>query len=76
MSAFVLIGGVRLDDLVLASNGINFDDTIAFQPFTQTWRPVSYRAAYTCEPTRDLTFTACTPRRVIRPAPTSSSLTR
>jgi iron complex outermembrane recepter protein len=54
--AFALIGGVRLDDLTLASDGINFDGSIPFQPFTQTWRPVSYRAAYTFEPIRDLTF--------------------
>jgi iron complex outermembrane recepter protein len=55
-SAFALIGGVRLDDLTLASDGINFDGSIPFQPFSQTWRPVSYRAAYTYEPIRNLTF--------------------
>jgi iron complex outermembrane recepter protein len=55
-SAFALIGGVRLDDLTLASDGSNFDGSIPFQPFTQTWRPVSYRAAYTYEPIRDLMF--------------------
>jgi iron complex outermembrane recepter protein len=54
--AFALIGGVRLDDLTLASDGINFDGSIPFEPFSQTWRPVSYRAAYTYEPIRDLTF--------------------
>jgi iron complex outermembrane recepter protein len=54
--AFALIGGVRLDDWTLASDGVNFDGTIPFQPFAQTWRPVSYRAAYTYEPIRDLTF--------------------
>jgi iron complex outermembrane recepter protein len=54
--AFALIGGVRVDDYTLSSSGINFDSTIPFQPFTQTWRPVSYRAAYTFEPIRDLTF--------------------
>jgi iron complex outermembrane receptor protein len=54
-SAFALIGGVRLDDLTLASDGSNFDGT--FPPsFTQTWRPVSYRAAYTFEPIRNLIF--------------------
>ena len=26
------------------------------QPFTQTWKPVSYRAAYTYEPIKDLMF--------------------
>jgi iron complex outermembrane receptor protein len=55
--AFVLIGGVRLDNYMLASNGINFDGTIpAGEPFTQTWRPVSYRAAATYEPIPDMTF--------------------
>jgi iron complex outermembrane receptor protein len=56
-SALALIGGVRLEDLTLARNGINFDGTIpAGQPFTQTWRPVSYRAAYTYEPISNLMF--------------------
>ena len=56
-SALALIGGVRLEDLTLARNGINFDGTIpAGQPFTQTWRPVSYRAAYTYEPIGNLMF--------------------
>jgi iron complex outermembrane receptor protein len=55
--AFVLIGGVRLDNYMLASNGINFDGTIpAGEQFTQTWRPVSYRAAATYEPIPDMTF--------------------
>jgi iron complex outermembrane receptor protein len=54
---FALIGGVRLDDWTLSSNGINFDGSIPDgQPFTQTWRPVSYRAAYTYEPIHDMTF--------------------
>ncbi len=55
--AFALIGGVRLDDWTLASNGTDYDGTIpAGEPFTQTWRPVSYRAAYTYEPIPDMTF--------------------
>ena len=56
-SAFALIGGVRLDDLTMARNGINSDGTIPDgQPFTKTWNPVSYRAAYTYEPIHDLMF--------------------
>jgi hypothetical protein len=55
--AFALIGGVRLEDLTLARNGINADGTIPDgQPFTKTWHPISYRAAYTWEPIRKLTF--------------------
>ena len=54
--AFALIGGVRVDDWTLSSNGVNFDGSIPFAPFTQTWRPVSYRAAFTYEPIHDLTF--------------------
>jgi iron complex outermembrane recepter protein len=53
--ALALIGGVRVDDWTLEGNGSNFDGS--FVPsFTQTWRPVSYRAAYTFEPIRNLTF--------------------
>jgi len=56
-SALALIGGVRLEDLTLARNGINADGTLpAGQPFTKSWQPVSYRAAYTYEPIRDLMF--------------------
>src|SRR3984957_4763747 len=56
-SAFALIGGVRLEDLTLARNGINSDGTVPNrQPFTKTWKPVSYRAAYTYEPIKDLMF--------------------
>jgi iron complex outermembrane receptor protein len=56
-SALAFIGGVRLEDLTLARNGINADGTFpAGQPFTKTWQPVSYRAAYTYEPIRDLMF--------------------
>ncbi len=54
---FALIGGVRLDDFSLARDGVNFDGTIpAGQPFSTTWLPVSYRAAYTFEPVHDLVF--------------------
>jgi iron complex outermembrane receptor protein len=52
-----LIGGVRVDDFSLTRDGSNFDGSIpAGQPFTKTWTPVSYRAAYTFEPVRGLTF--------------------
>ena len=55
--AFALIGGVRFDDFTLTRSGANFDGTIpAGLPFSQTWTPVSYRAAYTFEPIRELTF--------------------
>jgi iron complex outermembrane recepter protein len=55
--AFALIGGVRVDDWTLNSSGVNFDGTIpAGEPFTQTWKPVSYRAAYTYEPIPNLTL--------------------
>jgi iron complex outermembrane receptor protein len=56
-SAFTLIGGLRVDDYTLARDGSNFDGTIPTgQPFVQTWKPVSYRAAYTYEPIKDLMF--------------------
>jgi iron complex outermembrane recepter protein len=52
-----LIGGVRVDDLSLSRDGINFDGTLpAGQPFTTTWNPVSYRAAATLEPVKGLMF--------------------
>ena len=54
---FALIGGVRVDDWTLTSNGVNFDGSIpAGEPFTQVWKPVSYRAAYTYEPIPNLVF--------------------
>jgi iron complex outermembrane recepter protein len=54
---FALIGGVRVDDWTLSSNGTDFDGTIpSGEPFTQVWRPVSYRAAYTYEPIPNLVF--------------------
>jgi iron complex outermembrane receptor protein len=56
-SAFALIGGVRLEDITLDRSGSNFDGSIpASLPFSQTWTPVSYRAAYTYEPIHDLVF--------------------
>jgi iron complex outermembrane recepter protein len=55
--AFALIGGVRVDDYTLKSNGTDYDGTIPDgEPFTQTWKPVSYRAAATYEPIKDLVF--------------------
>jgi iron complex outermembrane recepter protein len=54
---FALIGGIRVDDFTLSRDGFNFDGSIpAGQPFTQVWKPVSYRAAYTFEPIKDLVF--------------------
>ncbi len=56
-SAFALIGGVRLEDITLARQGSNFDGTIpAGLPFSTSWTPVSYRAAYTYEPIHNLMF--------------------
>jgi iron complex outermembrane receptor protein len=56
-SAFALIGGVRLEDISLDRSGSNFDGSIpGGLPFTKTWTPVSYRAAYTYEPIRDMMF--------------------
>jgi iron complex outermembrane recepter protein len=54
---FALIGGIRVDDWTLKSNGFNFDGSIpSGEPFTQVWKPVSYRAAYTYEPIPNLVF--------------------
>jgi iron complex outermembrane receptor protein len=56
-SAFALIGGIRTEALTLDRSGSNFDGSpIGGLPFTKTWTPVSYRAAYTYEPIKDLTF--------------------
>jgi iron complex outermembrane receptor protein len=56
-SAFSLIGGVRLEDITLNRGGSNFDGSIpGGLPFTTTWTPVSYRAAYTYEPIKNLVF--------------------
>ena len=54
---FALIGGIRVEDLTLSRDGINFDGSIpGGQPFTRTWDPVSYRAAATFEPVEGLMF--------------------
>jgi iron complex outermembrane receptor protein len=56
-SALALIGGIRLDDLTLSRDKVLVDGTVPDGfPFTTSWRPVSYRAAYTYEPIRDLMF--------------------
>jgi iron complex outermembrane receptor protein len=55
--AFGLIGGVRFDDFTLTRDGVNFDGSVPKGlPFSQTWTPVSYRAAATYEPIRGLMF--------------------
>src|SRR4029077_6033411 len=54
---FALIGGVRLEDLALTRNpSANPGAVLPNSPFTKTWTPVSYRAAYTWEPIGGLTF--------------------
>jgi len=54
---FALIGGVRVEDLQLTRNALDADGAVLSNfPFTKTWTPVSYRAAYTWEPIRNLTF--------------------
>jgi iron complex outermembrane receptor protein len=54
---FALIGGIRVDDWTLKSNGTDFDGSIpAGEPFTQVWKPVSYRAAFTYEPIAKMVF--------------------
>ena len=52
-----LIGGVRFEHIALDSGRINFDGSMppGFA-FTKTWNPVSYRAGFTLEPIRNLTF--------------------
>jgi iron complex outermembrane recepter protein len=56
-SAFALIGGLRLEDLTLDRSGSNVDGSIpGGLPFSKSWTPVSYRAAYTYEPIPDLMF--------------------
>jgi iron complex outermembrane recepter protein len=52
-----LTGGIRVEDIRLSRDGINFDGTIPDgQPFTKEWTPVSYRAAATFEPVKGLMF--------------------
>jgi iron complex outermembrane receptor protein len=54
---FALIGGIRVDDFTLERDGVNFDGSLPEgQPFTKNWTPVSYRAAYTFEPIKNLVF--------------------
>jgi len=54
---FALIGGVRVEDLQLTRNALDADGAVESNfPFTKTWTPVSYRAAYTWEPIRNLVF--------------------
>jgi iron complex outermembrane receptor protein len=58
---FTLIGGIRVEDLTLSRDGINFDGSIpGGQPFTKTWDPLSYRAAATLEPVKGLMLYAMT----------------
>jgi iron complex outermembrane receptor protein len=54
---FALIGGVRAENLELTRNALDDTGTVLNNyPFTKTWTPVSYRAAYTWEPIRNLVF--------------------
>jgi iron complex outermembrane receptor protein len=55
------IGGVRVEHMSLDSSRVNFDGTMPpANNFTQTWNPVTYRAAVTVEPIRNLMFYAMT----------------
>ena len=54
-----LIGGLRFENITLASHGLNFDGS-APDPFGKTWNPISYRAGLTIEPVRNLTLYAMT----------------
>ncbi|MEA2902784.1 MAG: iron complex outerrane recepter protein [Alphaproteobacteria bacterium] len=56
-----LIGGLRFEHMTLESNRINFDGSLPpANFFTKSWNPVSYRAAVTVEPIRNLVFYAMT----------------
>jgi iron complex outermembrane receptor protein len=56
-----LIGGLRFEHIELASDRIDFDGTVPpGSDFTTTWNPVSYRAAITVEPIKNLVFYAMT----------------
>ena len=56
-----LIGGLRFEHIDLASSRLNFDGTVpAGFPFDKIWNPVSYRAAITIEPVRNLMLYAMT----------------
>jgi iron complex outermembrane receptor protein len=51
------IGGVRFEHMSLDSSRVNFDGGMPpANNFTQTWNPVTYRAAVTIEPIRNLMF--------------------
>jgi len=55
--AFALIGGIRVERISLSRDGVNAEGTIpSGLPFSVSWEPVSYRAAYTYEPIPDLMF--------------------
>ena len=52
-----LIGGVRFEHLSLDSDRTNFDGTMPpANNFSTAWNPVTYRAALTFEPIRNLVF--------------------
>ncbi len=52
-----LIGGLRFEHMTLDSSGVAFNGSIPDGvDFSKTWNPVSYRAAVTVEPVRDLMF--------------------
>jgi iron complex outermembrane receptor protein len=52
-----LIGGLRFEHIALGSDRVNFNGTVPDGfPFDKTWNPVSYRAAITIEPVRNLMF--------------------
>jgi iron complex outermembrane receptor protein len=56
-----LIGGLRYEHIMLDSSGVNFDGSIPPDVvFSKTWNPVSYRAAITVEPVRNLMLYAMT----------------
>jgi iron complex outermembrane recepter protein len=54
---FALIGGVRLEEISLRRNSADVNGVVTPGfPFAKDWTPVSYRAAYTWEPIRNLVF--------------------
>jgi iron complex outermembrane receptor protein len=56
-----LIGGLRFEHIELGSDRVNFDGTVPpGSAFTKIWNPVSYRAAITIEPVRNLMLYAMT----------------
>jgi iron complex outermembrane receptor protein len=56
-----LIGGLRFEHIRLGSTGANFDGSIPAETvFNRIWNPISYRAAVTVEPVRNLMFYAMT----------------